>query len=455
MNRRLFPIFTFLIAAGAAPAAQDAGQTVASAPPPAVAGVRRMHVNDVVVQALALNPEIRFYEDEITLIRERRSNAGRWDDPSFSVEIGRKSSREPGGAFAGDGVAWGVTLAQRFDFSGRNALRKAIAQRQVGRAEAGLAQFRRELSARAAELAHVLLAAQQRLEASEDAVARLRAVLGTLVQREPAGINIVFETRILEAGARKLSREASVQRARLAGTLADLNLLRGLPPETPLVLANDPMVPVDAPEDGVLLASAFRENHTLRQFELDLEEQGIGVELEGKNLFNDVTLSAYYSEEKAGGRDRFAGIGVSIPLPLWNRNSPAIAEAKTRRGQAESALFRLRRDVHKDVLAAAALYRASQGILRETSAEEVARFHEAAMLGERHYRLGAIPVSTYVSLLQAHLETVDVHVEARVDAVRAAAQLSILGGRPLETFFQPLSGKVTPPQVSDGRGGVQ
>lgn len=413
-----------------------------------------MSVDDVVAQALAFNPEIRFYEDEIALVRERRGNAGRWDDPNLSVEIGRKSSREPGGAFAGDGVAWGVTLAQRFDFSGRNALRKAIAQRQVERAEAGLAQFRRELGARVAELAHVLLAAQQRLEATEDATARLRAVLGTLVQREPAGINVVFEMRILEASARKLSREASVQRARLAGALADLNLLRGLPPETLLVLAPEATVPVDVPADAALVASAFRGNHTLRQFELDLEEQGIGVELEGKNLFSDVTLSAYYSEEKAGGRDRFAGIGVSIPLPFWNRNSPAVAEAKTRRGQAQGALFRLRRDVHKDVLDAAALYRANQGVLRETGVGEVARFHEAAMLGERHYRLGAIPVSTYVSLLQAHLEIVDVHVEARVEAVRAAARLSILGGQPLEAFFAPVRGKATPPRVSGGKGGA-
>ena len=394
-----------------------------------------IRIASVVEQTLALNPELRFYENEIVNASERRANAGRWNDPELSVEIGRKSSREPGGAYAGDGLAWSVTLAQKFDFSGRNALRKAIAEKQIERAQAGLEQFRRELGAKAAELAHALLAAQQRLEATETCVARTQAVIASLVQREPTGIHVALETHVIEAGLKKLSHEAAMQRARLNLALGDLNLLRGLPPTTPLVLANETAVPAEAPTDMALLAVAFRENYALRQFELDLQEQGIAVSLEREHLFNDVTLSAYYSEEKAGGKERAFGLGVSLPLPLWNRNAAGITEARTRQIQAESALFRLRRDLHKDLLAAAAFYRTNQEFLRENSAGEIARFHEAAGQAERHYRLGAIPVSTYLALQQAYLEMVDVHTTARIEAIRNAAQLCTLTGLPLQRFF--------------------
>jgi cobalt-zinc-cadmium efflux system outer membrane protein len=392
-------------------------------------------ISDIVTQTLSLNPEIRFYENEIASARTRHETAGRWPDPELSVEIGRKSSRNADGSYAGDGLSWGVTLAQRFDFSGRNALRKAIALRQIERAEAGLAQFRRELAARSAELAHALLAAQQRLDATEEVAARGHALLSALVQREPSGVTFLLESRILEAAVRKLARDAATRRAELTTALADLNMLRGLAPATPLRVAASPSVPAPAPDDSALLAATFRENHSLRQFELDLAEQGVALDIERRNAFNDVTLSAYYNEEKAGGKDRFVGLGVTVPLPLWNRNGAAIAEAKTRQGQAEGALFKLRRDLHKDTLAAAALYRASAKSHLDNGPAVVARFHEAAELAERHYRLGTIQAATYLDLQQAYLDIIDTHVSTRVEALRAAAQLSILTGLPLEKFF--------------------
>jgi cobalt-zinc-cadmium efflux system outer membrane protein len=425
----------------APPAPAQTAAAPASSPPAAARAP--VSIAALVEQTVALNPEIRFYENEISLAKTRHDAAGRWNDPELSVEIGRKSSHEPGGAFAGDGLAWGVTLAQRFDFSGRNALRKAIASRQVERAGAGLAQFRRELAAKAAETGFALLAAQQRLEAVEAVAARGRALLETLVQRDPAGVAALLEARVIEADVLRLARDAALQRAALRSALADLNMLRGLPPAAPLVLANNTTPPASAaPGDAALLSAAFRENYTLRQFELELQEQGLAVDLERKNAFNDVTLSAYYSEERAGGKDRFMGLGVSVPLPFWSANRAGVAEARTRRGQAENALFKLRRDLHKDVLDAASRLRAHRDVLCATDAAKVAQFREAAALGDRHYRLGSIPVGTYVALQQAYLSTLENHLDTRIEAARAAARLTALTGLPLETFFEkPASAK--------------
>ncbi|MDR2513560.1 MAG: TolC family protein [Puniceicoccales bacterium] len=437
MHKPLFTLITLLTINATALATHPASAPTTSAPTPRQTQVaaKPVHIDAIVAQTLALSPELRFYENEIACAAERRTTTGRWNDPELSVEIGRKSSREANGIYAGDGLAWSVTLAQRFDFSGRNALRKAIAEKQIERAQAGLEQFRRELGARAAELAHALLAAQQRLEATEECVARTQAVLASLAQREPSGILSVLEMRVIEAGLKKLSYEAVTQRARLSMALGDLNLLRGLPPASPLSLANETNAPVEAPADASLLATAFRSNYTLRQYELELQEQGIALDLERKNLFNEVTLSAYYSEEKAGAKDRAFGLGASLPLPLWNRNAASISEARSRQGQAETALFRMRRDLHKELLAAAALYRANQSFLCENNAVELARFHEAAAQAERHYRLGAIPMATYLGLQQAYLEMVELHTTARTEAIRAAAQISILAGLPLQHFF--------------------
>jgi cobalt-zinc-cadmium efflux system outer membrane protein len=356
------------------------------------------------------------------------------------VEIGRKSSREPSGACLGDGLAWGVTLSQKFDFTGRNALRKAIAQSQLERAESGLAQFRRELAAKTAALAHALLAAQQRLEASEEVAARGRALLETLLQRDPAGIAALLETRVVEADILKLSKTAAVQRAELLSALAGLNLLRGLPPASPLVLDNLPPAFAEPPPDEILLATAFRENFALRQFRLELREQGLALSLEEKNTWGELTLSPYYSEERAGGLDRAFGVGLSVPLPLWNANRVPVLGARSRLGQAENALLKARRDLHRDLVSAALNYRARLRLLAGSGPEKAAQFRDAAELADRHYRLGAIPVSTCLALQQAYLDALETLLATRVEAVQAAAQLTALTGLPVETFLKKTEG---------------
>jgi cobalt-zinc-cadmium efflux system outer membrane protein len=404
-------------------------------------------VGQLVAQTVAQNPEIRFYENEIRFARERRDVAGRWQDPELSVGIGRKTARDLGGP-THDGLAWSVTLSQKFDFSGRAAIRKAIAEHQIVAAEAGLAQFRRELAAKTAELARSLLAAQRRLEASEIVAARGRALLATLVQRDPAGVAAALEAKIIEADILKLAKNAVAQRAALLTALAELNLLRGASPDAPLTLANVATDFAPAPANDALLSAAVRGNFTLRQFEADLAGQGAAVTLEEKNAWGDVTISPFFSEERAGSRERSAGLGVSIPLPLWNANKEATAEARSRRTQAETALFKARRDLRRDVVSAALAYRAALETLLPASLEKVAEFRHAAELGERHYRLGTIPVTTYLALQQASLESLDNHLSACIEAVQAASKLTALTGLPLETFVREIPPKKKPSSVT-------
>ncbi|MDR1498315.1 MAG: TolC family protein [Puniceicoccales bacterium] len=441
----VFFLSSTLASAGAIPTQGKA--PITAAPTKTTSLNKAVSLDALVASVVAANPESRFYENEIQLAQKRQKVTGRWADPELSVEIGRKSNRD---AFGGsDGLAWGVTISQKFDFSGRNALRKAIAQCRVDRATAGLAQFRRELAAKATELGVALLAAQLRLETTEAVAARSRAVIETLTQRDPAGVPAWLEAQVVEADILSLAKSAAAQRAALLTALTELNLLRGAPPSAPLVLRSELPAFATAPEDARLVTTAFRENFTLRQFDADLREQGIAVDLETKNGYGDITLSPSYSEERAGGRERLFGIGVSIPLPFWNSNREGTAAARENLEQASLAVFKARRDLQKDIAAAAAEYRANLQFLAVVGAEKTARFRDAAEAGERHYRLGSIPVSTYLALQRAYLDAVDNYLSAISDAARAAAKLTALTGLPPESFFARAAAKTAPaPKIS-------
>ena len=94
----------------------------------------------LVAEALEKNPELKFYEAEITAAKAGRKTAGLLGNPELSGGIGQK--RVSSGALADEGTAWSVSVVQPFEWPGRLGLRKAIANRDIELAELGYARFK-------------------------------------------------------------------------------------------------------------------------------------------------------------------------------------------------------------------------------------------------------------------------------------------------------------------------
>jgi cobalt-zinc-cadmium efflux system outer membrane protein len=61
-------------------------------------------------------------------------------------------------------------------------------------------------------------------------------------------------------------------------------------------------------------------------------------------------------------------------------------------------------------------------------ADAVTQFKDAAALADRHYRLGAVPIATYVELQKQYLEAVGALLATRHEAVEAGLELQRLTG---------------------------
>jgi outer membrane protein, heavy metal efflux system len=57
-------------------------------------------------------------------------------------------------------------------------------------------------------------------------------------------------------------------------------------------------------------------------------------------------------------------------------------------------------------------------------------FAESAQLADRHYRLGAVPLSTYVEMQDKYLEATEAINATRLEVLRAALDLEQLIGAP-------------------------
>src|SRR6185295_9814569 len=120
-----------------------------------------------------------------------------------------------------------------------------------------------------------------------------------------------------------------------------------------------------------------------------------------------ISVSPFVSQEKAGDRETVTGIGLSLPLPVSGRTRGASEIASARQRQAEAALVVARRELERDVLTTAHVFSAKREETRRWANNAVEKFREAAALADRHYRLGAVPIATYVEMQGSYLDAIE------------------------------------------------
>jgi cobalt-zinc-cadmium efflux system outer membrane protein len=233
---------------------------------------------------------------------------------------------------------------------------------------------------------------------------------------------------VIEATEVKAEHEAAEAEHDLEHLVIELNYLRGQNPTTPLRVAETMPQFTTAPELTRLYAAAATNNFELRVRIAEFEQQGFKISLAQNERFPAVSIGPVVSEERAGDRERIIGLSISAPLPLWQNNRAKVEVAEARRTQAEATLDNARRQLERDVADYAHKYEHALGVLRKWRPDSMEHFRQAAELADRHYRLGAVPVATYVELQRQYVEAVDALLDAQREALAAAQKLELLTG---------------------------
>ena len=86
------------------------------------------------------------------------------------------------------------------------------------------------------------------------------------------------------------------------------------------------------------------------------------------------------------------------------------------------------RNLERQVIETALAYETRVNEMARWRPDSVQQFKAAAALADRHYRLGAVPISTYVELQKQYLDAVDALFNTKTDALDAAQELQQLTG---------------------------
>jgi cobalt-zinc-cadmium efflux system outer membrane protein len=146
-----------------------------------------------------------------------------------------------------------------------------------------------------------------------------------------------------------------------------------------------------------------------------------------------VRVGPFAHNERADTNEYQFGIGLSLPLPLWNMNAGKIDTERARASKVEAGLTALVREVERKVADAEFVYRSRREEAGNLQKSILPQMREAAEAADRNYRDGAVPMATYTELQKQYLDSIDAFSAAQAAAIDARQQLEQLTAMRLDT----------------------
>ncbi len=291
--------------------------------------------------ALLRNPSLAAASLDVRAAEARRLQAGLLPNPEASYEV-----ENSGGTLHGVEERT-LALSQLVELGGDRAARRALADSETDLAGWDYETRRLDVITATAKDFVAVLGAQARTRVAEETVRIAEEVLRTARERAEAGDVSPVEVRRAEIDAatasidrEKAAAAAAAARARLA---ANWGAERSRFTEAMGDLGTEPPVP-----DLEALAPLLDRNPDLARLESEIRSAEAEAEVEKAARVPDVTLGAGLRGFEETG-DRGYAVGVSVPLPLFDRRQGSVAAAEAKvasaRARRRAAELGLRADL--------------------------------------------------------------------------------------------------------------
>ena len=304
----------------------------------AAAAAEPLSLAKAIELALEGNPEVaaakRQWEATEGQVLQGRSRPN--PELAYSLEDTRSKTRTQ---------SWQLNLP--VELGGKRAARTKAAEKTREQAQAQLAELQATVRANVAAAYFDVLTAQERLVLARDSAALAKSSTDTVSKRVAAGkVSPVEESkaRVAEAGVRvELAQAASEQRNALSRLFALLGridapytVLEGKAENLPSVPSLVDLQPLIASSPGVVLAR------------IEVDRRKALTALEQSKRVPDVTVSVGMQRSNETQRNVLL-FGVSVPLPVFDRNQGNLLEALKLEDKARDELQAASVRLHSEV----------------------------------------------------------------------------------------------------------
>jgi len=376
-----------------------------------------LSVGEAVRRALAANPDLS------AVRREWEATAG------SLIQAGLR--RNPEAGFLQEDIRDGrrtstFQLTVPIERGGKRDARIAVASRVREQAELGIDQYRADV--RAAVMANYfqVLLAKERLKLAQESLSLSSGSADAAGKRVQAGkVSPVEETRarVAQAAAQaELARaESDVRTAR-----QQLSSLWGDSANTYGDIAGALVLPAEGLPDEFVYQRLQNSPQLLRA-RLEVERWRATVNLEQARSVVDVAVTAGAKRDQASGTT-MGVVGISIPIPIFDRNQGNIAEAVSREYKAQDELRAAEVRLTTQVSQAREQLRAARTEALTLQRDAVPGARSAYQAASQGFTLGKFSYLEALDAQRTLIGTQAQYLRALSDTYQAAAELERLLG---------------------------
>ena len=423
--------------------ATDVGATQAVEP----AHSNAISVREAAAESLRANADLRAAWAAIDVARARLVQAGLWPNPELRLSgAGDFAFRDEGEHSAG------AEVAQRFPIAGRLGRARDVARVDVAAALAEARDFERTLIGDVQRVAFRILALDRAIATWDAVIAPARELAQASRRRFEAAEASEVDVNLLAVQLAGFEQEKHLLELERGVEAIRLNQLLQREVDAPVLVSGslddarfDPtaLAQIGAgaaerrPDRAAALLRGDRARAEARLARAEVWEDwsfGVGVDSEKQVFANQPAIDPIGAK-----RDEFLRFGLSVPLPLWNRNQGRVAEALADERRGAARLAALERAIAAEVAAARARVIEVSRIERHYREAALPLSRRNVALLDRGYRQGLAPISALVQAEQQLADAALRHArllgelrQAEVDFETAAAASPLLAPAPTQ-----------------------
>jgi cobalt-zinc-cadmium efflux system outer membrane protein len=367
--------------------------------------------------ASAQNPELAAVGREIGMAEGERLQAGLIPNPelSWEVEDTRRDSRTTT-----------LMLSQPLELGGKRRARVDVAEAGQLIARLALERQRNVLRAEVIQAYHAALRAQTALELAQQSQTLTERGVRVVEGRVKAGQSSPVEAT--RAQVQLAQAQAAVRRAQSARSIAwqALARLTGSAEAGFERLDDNTLSPGPAPEVENLLAKVEQTAEwRLAAAQIERSEASLGSEKAQRIPNLTVSLGSQYSREE---RERVNLIGLSMPLPLFDRNQGNVLAAARRADQARDLRNAVALRLRSDTLSAVQQWATAMGEVQAYDRTILPSAQQAVDTATRGFETGKFAFIEVLDAQRTLIEARGLYLDALAQAVDAKAQVERIYG---------------------------
>lgn len=317
-----------------------------------------------------------------------------------------------------------VQITQPFELGGKRAARTAVALRMRDQAAADVEQSRADIRALVVTSFYETLVAQERLRLAQESLQLAAGGADATSKRVQAGkISPVEETRARVAQAAAQAELAQAE-GRLRSASQRLFSLWGETRPAVMTIVSPLELPGEGLPDEVVFAR-MSESPVLKRARLELDRAQAALELERARRVVDVGVSFGAKRTQETGVTA-AVVGISVPIPLFDRNQGNIAEALSREEKARDELTATELRLSAEIAQLREQLRSARAEAFTLQRDAVPGAKSAYAAASQGFQLGKFSYLEALDAQRTLVATQSQYLRALLDTYRAAAELERL-----------------------------